>query len=490
MFQLILGIKILKESISLQKSFNFDFIKTCLGIVICCLVLVSCKTEQAQSQYQKIIQSKQLKIGTLFGSTSYFLTADGATGFEYELAKHFADYLDVELVVVPVYDLSELFALLDSGQVDLLAANLTRTPDREKQYRFSPSYLKISEKLIFKQGNIRPRKWEDLNGKLIIAANSTHAQTVEDNAPESLDWQVTSDLDSEELIQAVLDEEIDYTIVDSNLLAVNRRISPELSIGFSVSKEQQIAWVFNQESNDELFAKLIDFFGAINQDGSFAYLEDKHFGHVRDFDYVDTRQFLKAIEKTLPKYQGWFEQYAGQYKLDWRLLAAQSYQESHWNPRAKSPTGVRGIMMLTQPTAKQVGVKSRLNAEDNIRGGAQYLASLMKRIPARIQDPDRTWFALAAYNIGLGHLEDARRITESLGSDPDKWHQVKKHLPFLQKKKYYKFTRYGYARGNEAVNYVENIRRYYDSLSWFYGLQTNTSNMTNTDAKPEDNQTN
>ena len=152
--------------------------------------------------------------------------------------------------------------------------------------------------------------------------------------------------------------------------------------------------------------------------------------------------------------------------MDWRLLAAIGYQESHWNPRARSPTGVRGIMMLTLNTAKHIGVKNRLDAEQSIMGGAKYFKIVLKRIPARIPEPDRTWFALASYNIGWGHVEDARILTERQGADPDRWVDVKERLPLLRQRKYYKQTRYGYARGNEPVQYVDNIRRYYETLQW------------------------
>jgi membrane-bound lytic murein transglycosylase F len=137
-----------------------------------------------------------------------------------------------------------------------------------------------------------------------------------------------------------------------------------------------------------------------------------------------------------------------------------------WKPRAKSPTGVRGIMMLTQPTAKQVGVKNRLKPEQNIRGGAIYLRKLIKRVPKSVQYPDNVWFAMASYNVGWGHVNDARKITEQQGGDPSRWADVKKRLPLLVKKRYYRKTRYGYARGDVAVQYVDNIRRYYDALVW------------------------
>lgn len=439
-----------------------------LLVILTCGLLASCKVEKPLNHAEQIAKAGELKVGTIYGSTSYYLGKDGPSGFEYELIKGFADYLEVELKVVPSYNITELFPKLDRQDVDFLAAGLTITEQRQKKYRFAPSYQSVSQKLVFKQGkHKRPRTFADLSGDLLVTAGSSHAELLS-NLDEAIqpDWKSTEQADPEELMQWVLNDNIDYTIVDSNALAINRRIYPELSIGFTVSDEQQIGWAFSRSEDDSLYALFIDYFGQINADGSLIALEDKYFGHVRQFNYVDTRAFLAAITKVLPKYRHWFEQYAQQYGIDWRLLAAISYQESHWNPRAKSPTGVRGIMMLTQPTAKQMGVKSRLDAESNIRGGARYFASLKKRIPARIDDPDRTWFALAAYNLGMGHMHDARIVAQRLGADPDKWIEVKSHMPKLRQKRFYRTTRYGYARGDEAVTYVSNIRRYYDSLLW------------------------
>ena len=192
------------------------------------------------------------------------------------------------------------------------------------------------------------------------------------------------------------------------------------------------------------------------------------FDYVKKFDYVGTKHFLDATDKKLNQYLDYFKDAGLNHNLDWRLLAALSYQESHWNPRAKSPTGVRGMMMLTLPTAKQMKVTNRLSAEQSIVGGAKYLKKILARVPDTINNPDRTWFALAAYNVGWGHVQDARKITELEGDNPNKWVDVKKRLPLLRQKKYYKFTRYGYARGDEAVAYVTNIRRYYETLSYLH----------------------
>ncbi|MEM0910237.1 MAG: membrane-bound lytic murein transglycosylase MltF, partial [Pseudomonadota bacterium] len=224
----------------------------------------------------------------------------------------------------------------------------------------------------------------------------------------------------------------------------------------------QVGWVLDSASDDSLRAALIEFFGTMQQNGQLSALEDRYFGHVRKFDFVDTRAFMRAVNKSLPAYKEMFIAHAGD--IDWRLIAAIAYQESHWNPKAVSPTGVRGLMMLTRGTAKDMGLTDRTDAEQSISGGSRYFASLLRRIPARVENPDRIWMAMAAYNVGLGHLEDARRITETMGYNPDLWIDVKKHLPLLRQKKHYQITRYGYARGDEAVNYVENIRRYYDSI--------------------------
>jgi membrane-bound lytic murein transglycosylase F len=200
----------------------------------------------------------------------------------------------------------------------------------------------------------------------------------------------------------------------------------------------------------------------LKQTGELANLEEKYIGHIGVFDYVDTRAFIRALDGKLPKWSPLFKKYSNEF--DWRLIAALAYQESHWNPVAKSPTGVRGMMMLTLPTAKSVGVTNRLDPEQSVRGGVEYLRRIVDRVPDSIAEHEKIWFALASYNVGFGHMMDARRLTKRQGGDPDAWADVKDRLPLLRQKKYYSQTRYGYARGDEARNYVENIRRYYQSI--------------------------
>lgn len=437
-----------------------------LLILIVTISLSACNKRGEPASLSRILERGYVNVGTIFGPTNYYSTAEGFAGFEYELAKKYADSLNVELRIVPSYSLDELFIKLNTGEVDVLAAGLSVTEKRQQRFRFAPTYETISQKLVFKQGNVRPRKVEDLTGKLMVMSGSSYVENLEQLKKEhtELTWQETPEFDIEELLAKVLSGEIDYTIIDSNNLAINRRYYPEISIGFSIDKPEELAWMVSENSHDDILASLIEFFGTAHHDGTLLALDDKYYGHVEQFNYVETRTFIKQVANTLPKYQALFEKYAQE--IDWRLLAAISYQESHWNPNARSYTGVRGMMMLTLATAKQMGIKSRLDTEQSIQGGAKYFKRMIAMMPDRIPSPDRIWFALASYNIGFGHLNDARIITQRQGGDPDRWVEVKTRLPLLQQKKYYKKTKHGYARGEEPVRYVENIRRYYDTLTW------------------------
>jgi membrane-bound lytic murein transglycosylase F len=435
-------------------------------VLLLSLLLASCRVPEQTNSLQAILESGVLKVGTNYGLTTYYYGAQGAQGFEFELASGFAEYLGVKLEVYPFYTLTELFPQLEQQRIDLIASGITVTPNRKKRFRFGPAYQHVSQKVVFKQGNVRPRKLQDLKGELVVLANSSHVETLQNLVSEQSDlsWQETDTKDSEELLEMIISGELDYTIADSNILSILRRRHPELSIGFTIQQDQGVAWAVNAANDDALFAALIEYFGVIRTNGRLAALEDKYFGHVDTFNYVDTKAFIRAVEITLPQYRDWFQLYAQD--IDWRLLAAMSYQESHWDPEARSPTGVRGMMMLTRATAKDMGVISRIDAEESIKGGSRYFNKLFKRIPERIPSPDRLWFALAAYNVGMGHLEDARILTQKQGANPDLWVDVKQRLPLLRQRQYYRQTRFGYARGNEAVYYVDNIRRYYDTLVW------------------------
>ncbi|MCL5050908.1 MAG: membrane-bound lytic murein transglycosylase MltF [Firmicutes bacterium] len=431
-------------------------------------LLAACSQDSGQPNHLQQVQARgYLTVGTLMNSSGYFLREDGEAGFEFELAQQLANELGVELSVEPRVHIEDLFNDLANGDIDFIAAGLDVTTKRRKSMRFTPYYHQVDQRLVYKQGaRSRPRDWQELEGDLVVVAGSSHEEylyDVERDYPE-LNWRSTRLYDADELLTKVINEEIAYTIADTNTLDVKRRAFPDLSVAFTVRNDAPLAWAFPQNDDDSLYATAIEFIGRQHDSGEIIKLVDRYWGHVKQFNYVDTQLFIQAVNDTLPDYIELFQQYAGE--LDWRLLAAVSYQESLWDPWARSPTGVRGMMMLTLPTARSMGVRSRLDAEQSIRGGARYLTRLRERLPARMTEPDRTWFALAAYNVGLGHLNDAREITRRQGGDPDYWVDVRQRLPLLRQKQHYQHTRFGFARGDEPVTYVGNIRRYYDTLRW------------------------
>jgi membrane-bound lytic murein transglycosylase F len=442
-------------------------IKT-LFIILLCGMLSACQPVDIHEVDIAAPAPKRtvLKVGTLYGPQIYLNSDQGESGFDFEMAQRFADYLAVPLEMIPYTNRKQLFAALKENKIDIIAAGIAKTPNRSQQFKLGPTLYKVNQVLVYREGTPEPKDIGTLSGEITVMANSSSVNTLtklQKDYPELM-WNQVNDKDNEELFALIANGELNYTISDSNSLLINQRFLPELRAGMILEEKVEVVWLLPPRNSDRLMSQLLAFWHQERRAGTLEHLNEKYFGHVKRFDYVDTRAFIRAIDNILPEYRSFFEQYSGE--LDWRKLAAASYQESHWNPSARSPTGVRGMMMLTQPTAAYVGVDDRLDAEQSIRGGAFYLKDMMDRLPDRIPEAQRIWFALASYNIGLGHVEDARRLTESMGMDPSAWRDVKKVLPLLQQAKYYKQTRYGYARGSEAVHYVDSIRRYYDTLVW------------------------
>jgi membrane-bound lytic murein transglycosylase F len=418
---------------------------------------------------ERIKASGELRVVTRNSGTTLYEGPEGLTGLEYDLVTLFARELGVKPHFIIPKRFDDLLPSVINGEAHLAAAGLTITPVRESQIRFGPSYQEITQQVIYRQGNRRPRKIEDLyGGKLVVLAGSSHEEELlrlKQTHPE-LTWERRADLESAELMKMVLDREIDYTIADSNEFAVTRRFMANLGVAFNLTDPQPLAWAMAHAEDSSLYYAMVDFINHIAENGTLDELIERHYGHIGRLNFVELKTFVKHYKKRLPKYETYFKEAEVISDIDWRTLAAIGYQESHWNPKAKSPTGVRGIMMLTLTTAKQMKIESRLDPRQSIIGGAKYLRYIEKKLPPRIEEPDRLWLTLAGYNVGFGHLEDARILTEHLGDNPDKWVDVKKHLPKLSLKKWYSGLKHGYARGNEPVNYVDNIRGYVELLRW------------------------
>ncbi len=393
-------------------------------------ILAACSAPP--SLLEEIQASGELLVISRNSPTAFYEGPEGPAGIEYELISRFADYIGVKPRFIIPESFSETIPAIATGQAHIAASGLTITEDRKQKVRFSTPYQKITSQVVYLSGNKKPRKIQDLlDKKLAVIAGSSHEELLKKLKQEypSLKWRSTFNTTLELLLKQVLSGQVDYVISDSNEIAINRRYYPKINIGFDISEPEEIAWALPHTQDNSLYNKTIKFFKRISASGELEQLIERYYGHVERLNFVDKRTFWRHSEERLPKYKPYFQVASQQTDYDWRLLAAIGYQESHWDPKAKSPTGVRGIMMLTQATARQLGIKNRLSARQSIIGGAQYLKQTEKKIPERIKYPDRVWMALAGYNIGFGHLEDARILTERNGKNPDKWVDVKKYLP-------------------------------------------------------------
>ncbi len=420
--------------------------------------------------YQEIMARKTLNVGMLKNPISYFETEKGAKGLDYDLSQAFAHYLGVKLAVQIYPSRQALLEALKQGKIDIAASNLLFDPEKTAHYALGPAYYSASWQLVYRKGQSEPKNLDALKGKLVVAKDSGINALLKNLKAQypHLSWQV-ADKTEEALMLALAKGEIDYTIANSMLVSSTQNLRPNLAVAFDIDDETTVHWYLATEKENLLQSHLLNFMRQASEDGTLARLEENYLNHLKDFNYLDTRAYLKAIAQVLPKYQEDFEKYHA--VVDWRLLAAIAYQESHWNPEATSPTGVRGIMMLTRATAEYMHVKNRLNPQESIRGGANYLQFLLQRIPESVPEEDRIWYALAGYNMGFGHLLDVMSLTKKLGGDPNNWLEVKNNLPLLGKREYYKQLKHGHARGIQAFTYVENIRRYWYILTNYQRIQ-------------------
>ena len=424
-----------------------------------------------QPQLEQIQRNGKLLVATRRGPTTYYRGADGPDGVEYALLERFSRDLGVELELVFPSDLEALLDVTERGSVHLAAAGLGITPGREDKLRYSRPYDHVTEKLIYRRGSRRPRALDEIGpGELHVIAGSAHETTLRElraNGFPTLQWQRRSNIGTGALFSALDGGLISYLVADSNQLRLSRRLYKHAASAFDLGDPRPLAWATRRTDDTSLVDAVNDFFQRTERNGWLERLHARYYGHTGRLNFVETRAFWRGVRDRLPAIQAHFERAAELTGLDWRLLAAVGYQESHWRADAVSPTGVRGIMMLTRSTAQQMNVADRNDPEQSIVAGARYLRVVEQKIPGRIREPDRLWLTLAGYNVGFGHLEDARILTERDGADPDLWREIKQRLPLLTVKRFHQTVRHGYARGQEPVDYVDNIRNYYDMLVWF-----------------------
>ena len=440
-------------------------IMTTVVAMLCVLTTSGCASDHEQDSLERIKETGQITVLTRNNANCYYIYRDQPMGFEYELAKAFSSFLEVELKVV-VQDWNNLLTEVNSHKGDFVAAGMTITPDRAELADFSDPYMTIQQQVIVHRTNTSIKDIQDLAGQSVhVRENTTYQQRLNElNQEQGLDIDIVlyNDLPTEELIRQVSDKEIPITVADSNIALLNRRYYPDIRIAFPLEEEQALGWAV-KKGDQALLEAMNTFLDQVQDNGNYGQIYERYYGKVHIFDYVDLKKFHKRIQTRLPDYRPLIKETAEKFGFDWRFIAAVIYQESHFNPRARSHTGVKGLMQVTLTTAKEMGISNRLDPAQSVLAGVKYL----KKIAARwddVPEEERIYFTLASYNIGYGHVRDAQKLARDKGLDPTRWENLKKTLPLLRMKKYYKQTKYGYARGTEPVRYVSRIRTYYDIL--------------------------
>jgi membrane-bound lytic murein transglycosylase F len=374
-----------------------------------------------------------------------------------------------------------MIAALRAGQGDIIAPGVPFGSQSARLLSLGPGYLEVEQQVVGRRGGPEIQNKKALEAyTLWMTSSSARIEYLEElrRTYPGVSWQILTAYSSEDLLQMVWNRSLPLTVVDSNIMSMNHHYYPELNVMLTLGQPQKLTWATDQR-NRRLKHAMSTWFERKETREIIKGLIEHYYSHLESFDYVDLVRYRRRIKVRLPKYRPYFEAAAKKYKLDWKLVAAQAYQESHWNPRAESYTGVRGIMMLTRETAASMDLENRMDVEASIFAGTRYLARLHRLVGKAVPEPDRTLMALAAYNIGFGHLQDARALARRLGKPENSWHSVRSVFPLLQQKKYYSTLDHRYARGNEAVIYVDRIRTYYKML------QPNLNEMTSDSATDE-----
>ncbi len=381
--------------------------------------------------------------------------------FETELAAQFALQLQVKLKTIPL-TIDQALPALAAHQAHLATAVRSSA---DSAWRFSKAYQTLRELLVCRGDT--PENFDQLaDRELVVSAGSPQEAALRavQQKHGTLTWLARPAVTPGELLEQVADSKLDCTVANEEQLASARNYYPDLGNALNLGSPSAMSWAFAGDGDPQLADEAQRFFARIQQDGTLRRLIDRYYGYNERLNAVNAEAFITQARNLLPRYRHLFQEAADLTGIDWKLLAALAYQESHWNPNATSYTNVRGMMMLTEETADRMQVENRLDARASILAGARYLQMLKEQLPLRMNEDDRLWMALAAYNQGMGHLEDARILASQSGLNPDVWADVKRMLPLLTRPAYHAKTKHGKARGGEAVILVETVRLYHDML--------------------------
>lgn len=398
-------------------------------------------------------------IGSINSATTWYWAGEDHAGLEYNLAAAFSEFTKIPVELVVFDDYQRMIEAFNNGAIDIMTGDVDLSKINT-DVALSPEYRIVSS-VIVRHDSSEP--WEE-HHDIVGAAGSSFRLNHNPSNLEAVTIRETPGISPFELIKRVNSHPGTYALLDEVSFTHFESLFPRVKAQRVDGTLTGRRWVTQAEFQD---ARLVDLF--FSQQATHRLIETQialEQPRVKPIEYADARSFTYLMRSRLPRYRSVIQQASTESGLPFSLIAATSFQESHWDPNAASPTGVRGFMMLTNTTARELGVSDRLDLRQSAVGGAKYLRTLYDRLPSRFSEENRIAFALASYNIGRGHVEDARILAQRNGFNPDHWDHVKPFIIQLEQPEVYANTKNGFARGRECVTYVENILQFEQLISW------------------------
>ncbi len=437
----------------------------CLALTYVCVLIHESRLGRTLSSVEKVQESGTLRLITAKAMNTYYLYKGKPAGFEYDLAREFAKFMNVELdVITPGWN--NMFLCLDQGKGDVVAAGISITKRRLGQVAFSIPYMTVQQRIIHHRLILEPNDIEDLGFRAIhVRRGTSYHSRLEQVKIEGvpLTYILHDNTPTEELIAMVNQRKIKFTVADSNIALISQRYYPDIRIGIPIQEKESLAWAIRKD-DPEMLKAVNRFFLYANETGILEAITEKYYHNINQVDVFDVKKFHKRIKSRLPQYKKLIQTECKKYGFDWRLITAVIYQESHFNEDAVSKTNVRGLMQVTHATAAELGIKNYKKPDQSIRAGIKYLHKMFLKFDHIDDEYQRMLFALASYNIGYGHVLDAIKLAHKRGLDPGVWRSLKQTLPLLARPAVAKNLKHGYARGGEPVHYIDRILTYYDIL--------------------------
>ncbi len=446
-----------------------------LATGVLCLILLACPHAEyrasslplPQDTLDRVLARGTLRAVSRVNPATFVVDRHGPAGIEYELAEAFAREIGVSLEMIPAANIGEAYAALDAGRADIATAGLTERRARDVPYAYSAPYLGISQQVVYRSGDARPESLVDLVGSRVMVLASTSSADALRRAQAALPklaWMESTRGETADLLSSLAAGEVDYVVLKSHEFYVHEGLFPSLEVAFDLPEPEQLAWAIRQgPENHRLFSAMQNFLVRSEREGELDELRERFYGHLPETNRLALSAFARRVDSQLPRYEALMRRIGEEEGIDWRLLAAISYQESHWNPGAVSRKGAAGMMMLMPQAASEVGIRDRRNAEQSLRGGARYFLKLAAELPQGVAANERELFILAAYNMGPRRLQETRRLTAERGANPDLWSDVEQQL--RQGANRGSQGRRAARRNIETVTFVSRVRQYHRFLS-------------------------